>query len=207
MYFRLNLRRLLAMTRVSEVHGFSKPLMTDNPMIRISNGRHPLQELCVRTFVQNDTHLKKSLEMRVKIDDDIDIIESRKITPFSAVVPMTPNKQRSGTLSNVVQNKMQDIAHSTMIITGANGSGKSVYLKQVGLIVILAQIGWYVTSSSGYLADILVMFQLSLQRLASLINVSGLVSYKLVFSYGSVHTCNVQRIIIKSKHLEAVRII
>ncbi|TIC16998.1 hypothetical protein E3Q15_00782 [Wallemia mellicola] len=165
---------LLAMIRVSEVHGFSKPLMTDNPMIRISNGRHPLQELCVRTFVQNDTHLKKSLEMRVKIDDDIDIIESRKITPFSAVVPMTPNKQRSGTLSNVVQNKMQDIAHSTMIITGANGSGKSVYLKQVGLIVILAQIGCYVPAESA--------------------------------TIGIIDKCK-RRIIIKSKHLEAVRII
>ena len=156
----------------------------------------------MRTFVQNDTQLRKSLEMRVKVDEDIDIIESRNITPFSAVAPVTPNKQRSGTLANGVHNKMQDIVHSTMVITGANGSGKSVYLKQVGLIVILAQIGWCVASSTGSSADVLAMFQLSLLRSASLINVSELVAYKLMFPYDSVHTCNVQRIIIKSKQLE-----
>jgi DNA mismatch repair protein MSH5 len=35
-----------------------------------------------------------------------------------------------------------------MVITGANGSGKSVYLKQIGLIVLLSHIGCYVPADS-----------------------------------------------------------
>lgn len=34
-------------------------------------------------------------------------------------------------------------AHNKMIITGANSSGKSVYLKQVGIMTFLAHIGRY----------------------------------------------------------------
>lgn len=41
-----------------------------------------------------------------------------------------------------------DGAPSMQILTGANGCGKSVYLKQVGLIAFMAQIGCYVPAEA-----------------------------------------------------------
>jgi DNA mismatch repair protein MSH5 len=76
-----------------------RPILTpESGLIRISNGRHLLQELTTATFVPNDTD-------------------------------MQPGK-------------------SLHLITGPNASGKSVYIKQVGLIVFLAHIGSFVPAES-----------------------------------------------------------
>ncbi|XP_011405401.2 PREDICTED: mutS protein homolog 5 [Amphimedon queenslandica] len=90
---------LVSMSKLAKEHNFVKPELTEDNVIYIKNGRHPLQELCVNTFVPNDT--------------------------------------------------VSDSAHGTMkILTGANASGKSVYLTQVGLIVYLAHIGSFVPAEA-----------------------------------------------------------
>ncbi|KAJ3088949.1 MutS protein msh5 [Quaeritorhiza haematococci] len=71
--------------------------MTEENVLHIEKGRHPLQELCVDVFVPNDTHLGD------------------------------PPKERKA-----------------MLLTGANFSGKSIYLKQVALITYMAHIGSFV---------------------------------------------------------------
>jgi len=68
--------------------------MTKENRLTIINGRNPLQEMCVNTFIPNDT--------------------------------------------NVTSNSRLNI------ITGPNCSGKSVYLKQIALIVYLAHLGCFV---------------------------------------------------------------
>ena len=123
------------MSYISDVKNFRKPLVTTTPIIKIKNGRHPLQELCVDNFIPNDTNLKKSNSLCKRIDDDIDIIESD-----------VPSTRRMGTSNRTVSFdnsfNIDSTCFNTMIITGANASGKSVYMKQVALIIILAQIGW-----------------------------------------------------------------
>jgi DNA mismatch repair protein MSH5 len=73
--------------------------MTEENIIHIVGGRHPLQDLVVSTFVENDTYLVGGQD--------------------------TPEKDGA----------------SVILLTGANYSGKSVYLKQVALIVFMAHIG------------------------------------------------------------------
>ncbi|XP_071954087.1 mutS protein homolog 5-like isoform X2 [Antedon mediterranea] len=86
---------LLALTVAAMENNYVRPeLKTDN-IIEIYGGRHPLQEICVGTFVPNDTY------------------------------------------SGGSHRKMK-------LLTGPNASGKSVYLKQVGLIVFMAHIGSFV---------------------------------------------------------------
>jgi DNA mismatch repair protein MSH5 len=81
----------LSLATVAKEMNFVKPEISEDNVIIIKNGRHPLQELTVDSFIPNDTYV--SCEENVAI------------------------------------------------ITGENGSGKSVYVKQVGLLVYLAHIG------------------------------------------------------------------
>ncbi len=81
--------------------GWTKPQFTDEPVIEIIEGRHPVVEQILgdRSFVPNDTRLSSE------------------------------NSQLH-------------------LITGPNMSGKSTYLRQVALIVLMSQIGSFVPAQS-----------------------------------------------------------
>ncbi|XP_055359031.1 mutS protein homolog 5 isoform X2 [Betta splendens] len=83
---------LMAMSTASQEYGYTSPKLSNNRKIIVTQGRHPLLELCSPVFVPNSFQ-SQELQGRVKI------------------------------------------------ITGPNSSGKSIYLKQVGLIVFMALIG------------------------------------------------------------------
>lgn len=76
-------------------NNYTRPQLSKSNVIKITNGRNPLQEKCIDTFIPNDTNIE----------------------------------EEKGRLN---------------VITGPNNSGKSVYLKQVGLIVYMAHIGCFV---------------------------------------------------------------
>ncbi|KAF6739794.1 MutS-like protein 5 [Oryzias melastigma] len=83
---------LMAMSSASQEYSYTSPKLASHTKITITQGRHPLLELCSPVFVANSFQ-SFDTEGRVKI------------------------------------------------ITGPNSSGKSIYLKQVGLIVFMALIG------------------------------------------------------------------
>lgn len=89
---------LVALAVTALDNGWTRPEMKDSssPLV-IQEGRHPLQEMCVSTFVPNTT---------------------------------------------VMGDKRM------VILTGPNACGKSVYLKQLGLIVFLAHLGSWVPAES-----------------------------------------------------------
>lgn len=90
-------------------YGWIKPVMTDEKLIDITNGYHPIYKV----------NSKKEV-----VTNDCKIDENGK----------------------------------TMIITGANMSGKSTYLRQVGLICYMANIGCYVPCDSAVIPKIDAMF-------------------------------------------------
>ncbi|XP_021164522.2 mutS protein homolog 5 [Fundulus heteroclitus] len=83
---------LMAMSSASLEYSYTSPKLARHRKIAITQGRHPLLELCSPVFVANSFHSSES-EGRIKI------------------------------------------------VTGPNSSGKSIFLKQVGLIVFMALIG------------------------------------------------------------------
>nr|XP_015805973.2 mutS protein homolog 5 isoform X1 [Nothobranchius furzeri]XP_054597170.1 mutS protein homolog 5 isoform X1 [Nothobranchius furzeri] len=83
---------LMAMSSASQEYSYTHPKLTNHREIAVTQGRHPLLELCSPVYVANSFHSSES-DGRIKI------------------------------------------------ITGPNSSGKSIYLKQVGLIVFMALIG------------------------------------------------------------------
>lgn len=98
---------ILALAVGAERYSWVAPQMTEANILDIKNGRHPLQELLVPSFVPNDCHISTG-----------------------HVGPM--GKEES------------DHAPQTLLLTGPNHSGKSIYLKQTAIIVYLAHIGSYV---------------------------------------------------------------
>ncbi|CCC04881.1 putative MSH5 protein [Sordaria macrospora k-hell] len=105
---------LLALALAAEKFNWARPKMTSENVLDIEGGRHPLQELLVPSFIPNDCFLKGGRGS--EDNDEVDI----------AGVECEPKES------------------SVLILTGPNSSGKSIYMKQVALIVYLAHIGSYV---------------------------------------------------------------
>lgn len=96
-------------------YGWVAPTVTDaSNTIDIQNGRHPLQELAVPHYIPNDCYLGGCSRQG----------ESNQETSGLG--------DDSGKHTNV------------LVLTGPNHSGKSIYLRQVALIVYLAHIGSFV---------------------------------------------------------------
>ncbi|KAK7681540.1 hypothetical protein QCA50_015272 [Cerrena zonata] len=108
---------LLSFAEASRAYGYTRPEMTDENVIDIRRGRHPLQELVVDTFVPNDAYI---------VGGDY--------------TPRENDDQESDSEETEGDRK----AHSVVVCTGANACGKSVFLKQVALIQYMAQIGCFV---------------------------------------------------------------
>ncbi len=91
---------LMALAEVAARSRYIRPTMTEDGLIEIVGGRHPVvEQLALETgFIPNDTHL----------DQD---------------------------------------QHRLHILTGPNMAGKSTYLRQVALIVLMAQMGSFVPAS------------------------------------------------------------
>ncbi|XP_021115754.1 mutS protein homolog 5 isoform X14 [Heterocephalus glaber] len=101
---------LLALASAARDYGYSRPCYCPRLHgVRIQNGRHPLMELCARTFVPNSAEC-------------------------------------SGDTGRV------------KIITGPNSSGKSIYLKQVGLITFMALVGSFVPAEQAEIGAVDAIF-------------------------------------------------
>ncbi|EPS45841.1 hypothetical protein H072_260 [Dactylellina haptotyla CBS 200.50] len=102
---------LISLAQAATTYKWARPTIVDSNVIQIRQGRHPLQELCVPTFVSNNIDIEGGYG----------------------------DAEQSGTIANGSYS-----AKSMMLVTGPNYSGKSVYLKQIALIVYMAHIGSYV---------------------------------------------------------------
>ena len=100
---------LVALAKGAMMYKLRPPQMTTANVVEIKEGRHPLQELVVPSFIANDCLLAGG-----------------------------SGAKHRGTPSG------GDSPPSMTVLTGPNHSGKSVYLKQVALIVYMAHIGSYV---------------------------------------------------------------
>ncbi|KDQ17450.1 hypothetical protein BOTBODRAFT_185628 [Botryobasidium botryosum FD-172 SS1] len=121
---------LLSFAVASKLYGFQRPHMTDEDIINIKNGRHPLIQQCVDTFVPNDAYIARSVAI-------------------TELTHSTPHAIRTSSQCG-----------SITICTGANACGKSVYLKQIALIVYMAQVGCFVPADSATIGPVDKIFAL-----------------------------------------------
>ncbi|KAF9425765.1 MutS protein msh5 [Podila epigama] len=126
---------LLALAYTAKLRNYIQPTMTEQNTLWIDNGRHPLQELSVDSFVPNDTRLGDTFH---PLGDSL----SSTISSHQGAVNGTSHSAvASSDSSGNDENKV-------MILCGANCSGKSVYLKQVALITYMAHVGSFVPAEA-----------------------------------------------------------
>jgi DNA mismatch repair protein MSH5 len=117
---------LIALAQGALRHKLVPARMTMENIVQIKGGRHPLQELTVASFVANDTFLQGGPGLGSCINETTASGSDHLDTSFA-------NENSNPSL---------------FMLTGPNYSGKSIYLKQVALIVYMAHIGSYVPAES-----------------------------------------------------------
>ncbi|KAL9558568.1 hypothetical protein PS6_001210 [Mucor atramentarius] len=126
---------ILSLALVALRFNYVKPHLTLDNTLDIVKGRHPLQELSVDIFIPNHTHLKSGQGFK----------SQRPNAHHSSVFDSLRNAASSSRLNSSSRNRsVDDDINSIQVVTGANFSGKSVYLKQVALITYMAHIGSFV---------------------------------------------------------------
>jgi DNA mismatch repair protein MutS len=122
-----NIDTVKSNAKSSQLYNYCKPTIqsnTNNSFFNVNNLRHPI----IERFDNNIEYVSNSMQLGINIENNVSNIENN--------------------VSNI-ENNVSNIEDATgILLYGLNFSGKSSYLRAVGLCIIMAQSGMYVPANS-----------------------------------------------------------
>jgi DNA mismatch repair protein MutS len=105
-----------------------------------------LRNYCRPQFIESSNELSPQSGSQLATGGDLEIIEGRH--------PVIEQQEMAGGSERFVPNDLylNSTTHTILLLTGPNMGGKSTYLRQTALIVILAQMGSFVPARSARLS-------------------------------------------------------
>ncbi|CAG8943853.1 unnamed protein product [Penicillium salamii] len=123
---------LLALAQAASFYKLARPRMVDENIIKIKGGRYETTSQVVFILLINTRHILQELTVPSYVPNDTYLISGNTVI----------NDETASSF---------ECHPSMLILTGPNYSGKSAYIKQVALIVFLAQVGSFVPAESAEL--------------------------------------------------------